>query len=234
VITIGVDPHKDTHTAAAVKDASGEFIDELTIPANDAGAELLLDWAHRLAGDGELRFALEDVRNVSGRLERFLLGRQESVLRVGTRLMVGTRKSARTFGKSDSIDALAIARAALREPDLPRAEHRPELRELKLLLDHREDLVSERTAVVSRLRWHLHELDPELEPFSRTLNRDPVRRGLAQRLGQLGAGVQVRICRELLARIGEITRAEQELRAEIATLIRPLAPGLLAVPGSAT
>jgi transposase len=231
VITIGIDPHKDTHTAAAVKDSSGEFVDELTIPATDAGAELLLDWAHRLAGDGELRFALEDVRNVSGRLERFLLARNELVLRVGTRLMVGTRKSARTFGKSDSIDALAIARAALREPNLPRATHRPELRELKLLVDHREDLVSERTAVVSRLRWHLHEIDPELEPFARTLNREPVRRGLSQRLGRYRAGVQVRICRELLGRIGDITRAEQALRAEIAALIRPLAPGLLEISG---
>jgi transposase len=231
VITIGIDPHKDTHTAAAVKDSNGEFLDELTIPATDAGAEVLLDWAHQLAGDGELRFALKDVRNVSGRLERFLLDRREVVLRVGTRLMVGTRKSARTFSKSDSIDALAIARAALREPDLPRAEHRPELRELKLLLDHREGLVSERTAVVSRLRWHLHERDPELEPFARTLNREPVRRGLVQRLARHGSGVQVRICRELLTRIGEITRAEQALRAEIATLIRPLAPGLLAISG---
>lgn len=41
----------------------------------------------------------------------------------------------------------------------------------------------------------------------------------------------MRICRELLGRIGEITRAETELRAEIATMIRPLAPGLLAISG---
>ncbi len=231
MITIGIDPHKDTHTAAAVNDASGEFLEELTVPATDAGAERLHTWARRLAGEEELRFALEDVRNVSGRLERFLLARSELVLRVGTRLMFGTRRASRTFGKSDSIDALAIARAALREPDLPRATHRPELRELKLLVDHREDLVSERTAVVSRLRWHLHELDPGLEPFSRTLNREPVRRGLSQRLGRFGAGVQVRICRELLVRIGEITRAEVALRAEIAVLVRPLAPGLLALKG---
>jgi transposase len=125
VITIGIDPHKDTHTAAAVQDSSGEFLDGLTVPATDAGAELLLAWAHRLAREEELRFALEDVRNVSGRLERFLLERTEVVLRVGTRLMVGTRKSARTYGKSDSIDALAIARAALREPDLSRATTGP-------------------------------------------------------------------------------------------------------------
>lgn len=231
MITIGIDPHKGTHTAAAVEDATGQFLEELTVPATDAGAEQLHAWARRLAPGEEVRFALEDVRNVSGRLERFLLARSELVLRVGTRLMVGTRKSARTFGKSDSIDALAIARAALREPGLPQATHEPALRELKLLLDHREDLVSERTAIVSRLRWHLHELDPGLEPMARTLNREATRRGLAQRLGRHGSGVQVRICRELLVRIGEITRSELALRAEIATLIRPLAPGLLAISG---
>jgi len=231
VITIGIDPHKGTHTAAAVEDVTGQFLDELTVPATDDGAERLHAWAHQLADGEELRFALEDVRNVSGGLERFLLAHSELVLRVGTRLMAGTRKTARTFGKSDSIDALAIARAALREPDLPQATHDPALRELKLLVDHREDLVSERTAIVSRLRWHLHELDPGLEPMARTLNREPTRRGLSQRLGRCGAGVQVRICRELLARIGEITRQEVELRAEIAVLIRPLAPGLLAISG---
>jgi hypothetical protein len=41
VITIGIDPHKDTHTAAAVKDSSGQFLEELTVPATDAGAEHL-------------------------------------------------------------------------------------------------------------------------------------------------------------------------------------------------
>ena len=53
--------------------------------------------------------------------------------------------SARTFGKSDPIDALAIARAALREPDLPVARLDGADREIRLLVDHREDLVAERT-----------------------------------------------------------------------------------------
>lgn len=153
------------------------------------------------------------------------------MLRVGTRMTARARKTARTVGKSDSIDALAVARAALREPSLPVASHDPELRELKPLVDHREDLVSERTAIVSRLRWHLHDIDAGLEPFARTLNREGTRRGLSQRLGRYGARVQVRICRELLVRIGELTRAEEALRAEIAVLVRPMAPGLLAVSG---
>jgi len=64
-------------------------------------------------------------------------------------------------GKSDSIDALAVARAALQEPELDRPRAGEEtLRELKLLVDHRDDLVAERRRCQQRLRWHLHELDP--------------------------------------------------------------------------
>ncbi|HXS34891.1 MAG TPA: IS110 family transposase [Solirubrobacterales bacterium] len=232
MITIGIDPHKDTHTAAAVNDASGQLLGELTVPGTDDGHEHLRGWAHELAGtEGGLRFALEDCRHVNGRLERFLLGAGETVLRVGTRMTARSRKTARTVGKSDSIDALAVARAALREPRLPLANHDPTLRELKLLVDHRDDLVSERTAHSMRLRWHLHDLDAGLEPSARLLNDTAVRRGLSQRLRRYGDGVQVRICRELLTRMGELTRAERELRREIADLVRPIAPALLAISG---
>jgi transposase len=75
--------------------------------------------------------------------------------------MALTRKSARSRGKSDPIDALAVARAALREPDLPIASHDAVSRELKLLVDRREDLVAQRTSTINRLLWRVHELDPE-------------------------------------------------------------------------
>ncbi len=77
--------------------------------------------------------------------------------------MARTRTSARTRGKSDPIDALAVARTALREPDLPAAVHTPQTRELKLLIDRREDLVQYRSAAVQRLLWRVHELDPTFE-----------------------------------------------------------------------
>jgi transposase len=48
--------------------------------------------------------------------------------------MAAARSGARTRGKSDPIDALAVARAALREPDLPAAVHDDVSRELKLLV----------------------------------------------------------------------------------------------------
>ena len=121
MITIGIDPHNDTHTAAAVDDRTGQLLDELTVAGTTAGHERLLVWAHELAEEGGQRFALEDCRHVNGRLERFLVASGEPVLRVGTRMTARERKGARTVGKSDAIDALAVARAALREPGQPTA-----------------------------------------------------------------------------------------------------------------
>ncbi len=233
MITIGIDPHKRTHTAVAVSGV-GQLLSEITTPADDDGHRSLLAWAQELEGGEERRFALEDCRHVNGRLERFLLAAGERVLRVPPRLMADARQSARTRGKSDPIDALAIARAALREEGkLHLASHDPRARELKLLVDHREGLVRERTVLASRLRWHLHDLEPDLEPAGRTLDRAGVRRGLSGRLARREQSAQVRICRDLLARIGDLTRRERQLAAEIGELAKGYAPELLEVPGVA-
>ena len=77
--------------------------------------------------------------------------------------MAGARRGARARGKSHPIDAAAVARAALREGvESPPGAHLDEdALELRLLLDHREDLVGESTRIQNRLLWHLHDLDPE-------------------------------------------------------------------------
>jgi hypothetical protein len=53
---------------------------------------------------------------------------------------------------------------------------------VKLLVDHRRDLVGERTRIQSRLRWHLHELDPTLRVPSSGLRRFCVLDTLAEQL----------------------------------------------------
>ena len=105
--------------------------------------------------------------------------------------MAQTRRSARTRGKSDPIDAACVARAALREPQLPEARLAGPERELRLLADHRDDLVAERTRICGRLRWHLHDLDvgardPGQGPRPRLLAGAP--RGLPARSAALDAG----------------------------------------------
>ena len=121
----------------------------------------MIAWARSL--DEERLWALEDCRHVTRGLEQLLLSAGERVVRVPPRLTAPQRRRGRTRGKSDALDALAVARAALQEPELdgPRTGEQT-LRELKLLVDHRDDLVAERRRCQQRLRWHLHELDPAL------------------------------------------------------------------------
>jgi transposase len=144
--------------------------------------------------------------------------------------MANVRDSARTYGKSDPIDALAVARAALRERDLPIARLDGPDREVRLLLDHREDLVAERTRIMSRLRWHLHELDPSWEPKRRSLNRLSTFTSLEERLIGID-GLVARLALNLTRRCRELTIEINALESEITTLVEQLAPSLLAIYG---
>ena len=230
VVVLGIDVHKGTHTAVAV-DEVGRELDQRTVRATDAGHRQLLRWALRAWPEVELRFAVEDCRHVSTRLERALLAAGQMVVRVPPKLMAGTRASARSRGKSDPIDALAIARAALREPNLPIATHDNVSREVKLLVDHREDLVNARTQVQNRLRWHLHELDPELDPAARGLGRLSELDRLTAWLQARPASVVVRIAIELVSDIRELTIRANALERELAQRTALVAPRLLEVPG---
>jgi transposase len=229
VIVIGVDPHKRTHTAAAVQRATGELCDERTVEARPGGHEQLLAWARGL--DRERLWALEDCRHVSGALERFLLARGERVVRVPPRLMGEARKSGRAAGKSDSIDALAVARAAGRERELPVASLAAGEREMRLLHDHRADLVAERTRIQNRLRWHLHDLDPELEIPSGALDRRLWLERIRRRLARREPTAQARIARELLGRCRELSRRIDGLERELKALVEAEAGELLALAG---
>jgi transposase len=145
--------------------------------------------------------------------------------------MAQTRASARTRGKSDPIDALAIARAAVREPDLPRAEHTPASRDLKLLVDHRDDLVGVRTGLQNRMRWRLHELDPEFDLPARGLDLTKHLDRARARLELLPASTLRRIALEELADIRDLTRRINALERELTDLVRAQAPQLLQLPG---
>ncbi len=229
MILIGVDAHRDTHTAAVIDRITGEQVDVLEARARAAGHQQLLAWASAIS-DQRL-WALEDCRHLSRGLEATLAAAGEHVVRVPPKLMASQRKSARSFGKSDAIDALAAARAALREPDLPLARPAGPERELALVTDHRDDLVQEATRYQRRLRWHLHELDPDLAPPARSMAKDVHLQRLARQLARMPQTTQIRICRELLRRIRELTRRIAELAADLARLVREHNPGLLELPG---
>src|SRR2546428_13296294 len=200
MIVIGVDVHKQSLTAVAV-DEAGRALAESTASA----ACHLLSWASSLPG--ERSWAVEDCRQLTRALERALLAADESLVRVPPKLMAPQRRAGRARGKSDPIDALAVARAALREPQLnhPRPGESA-TRELKLLVDHRDDLVDERRRAQQRLRWQLHDLDPERTVPPGAFDRSVWLDRVARRLRRAEQTVQVRIARELVRRCRSLTR----------------------------
>ena len=144
--------------------------------------------------------------------------------------MAGVRRSARTRGKSDPIDALAVARAALREPDLPVARLDGPSREVRLLVDYRESVVKDRTAAQNRLRWRLHELEPGYDPPPGSLDRYKTLAAVDELLDTHDT-VVAELARREVARIRELTREANQLERDITVLATALVPSLLAMPG---
>jgi len=225
---VGIDAHKRTHTAVAI-DEAGRKLGEKTTRMTTTEANLeLLRWADGFGPDR--RFGVEDCRHLSRRLEVDLLAAGEQIVRVPPKLMAHARDAARTYGKSDPIDALAVARAVLREPNLPLAHLDARTRDLRLLVDHREDLVRDRVGLIDRLRWHLHELDPSWDPDPRVLVRFKHLDRIAARLEGLTSTLAW-VATDLVGRIRELTVAANELERRIVATTSGLAPTLLSVPG---
>jgi len=231
MIVIGTDAHKRSYTCQAVGAGTGELRSSETVPATSAGHARVLGWAR--GQDPERVWAIEDCRNVSGKLERFLLARGERVVRVAPRLMAGRRRGARQAGKSDPIDALAVARAALEEgiDTLPTAVLAGPEREIKLLLDHHDDLTAERTRVQNRLRWLLHDRWPELELPKGCLSRIVWLDRVAGRLQRADQLADVRVMRAQLRRVRELIREIKQLDRELTALVTTQQPRLLKLPG---
>src|SRR4051812_6514790 len=230
MIVLGADTHKRSHTVAAVAAATGELLGEQTVQVGRRGFGALLRWARSL--DGDRVWALEDCRHVSGSLERFLIERGERVLRIPTHLTAKAR-SARQRGKSDPMDALNVARAAVQEglQSLPTAHlDGPEL-DLRLLVDHRERLVGHRVELNNTLLWHLHDLWPELRLPGGALFSKRWSTRVGRRLARAQQTMRVRIARDELRRLRELTQAINQLEREISELVGQIAPQLLSEPG---
>lgn len=228
MVVVGADVHKRTHTFVAV-DEVGRELGHRTFEATTAGHRDAVRWARTRFGD-EVRWAIEDCRHLSARLERDLLTAGQSVVRVPPKMMAEQRRIARTRGKSDPIDAAAVARAALREPDLPVASHDEASRELKLLVDRREDLVQQRTSTINRLLWRVHELDPSWAPPARSLDVAKQQRLLLDKLEGV-SGIVAELAREELGEVIALTEKANQLERRIRDQVKAVAPTLLAMPG---
>jgi len=228
MVVVGADVHKRTHTFVAV-DEVGRKLGEKVVAATSCGHAEAVMWARERFG-AEVVWGIEDCRHLSARLERDLLTAGQQVVRVPPKLMAQSRASARTRGKSDPIDALAVARAVLREPDLPVASHDEVSRELKLLVDRREVLVAQRTATINRLRWRVHELDPARAPKPASLDL-PKHRSLLGTWLATQPGLVAELARDELTEITRLSEIINALAKRIGERVRGVAPVLLSLPG---
>jgi transposase len=230
MMVFGIDPHKQTHTAVAA-DELGRKKAEKTVRARREGYRELIGWARDLEPGGRT-WAVEDVRHVASALVRELLAAGEEVRFIPTRLMAETRSGGRERGKSDPIDALANARACLREDVfLPAARLNGHVLEVRRLADRRDDLVAARTRVMNQLRWLVHDLDPDLAPAPRALTggkgRALLETGLRAMPGSASQRIALSQLHDITAMSAQIAALEKDLQA----LMARLCPELLQICG---
>jgi transposase len=163
MIVIGADTHKRNHMLVAVDGQTGARCGQREIAASDAGALDALRFAAGL--EAERVWAIEDCRHVSARLEAALVAAGERVIRVPAAVTGQAREVSRQAGKSDLIDARAVALAVLRDgiDSFPVAFCDEQALEIRVLADYRDQLIAERTRMINRLRWHLVTIAPDLE-----------------------------------------------------------------------
>ena len=226
MVMLGTDAHKRSHTIVAV-DPAGADIGSVTVAATTDGHLRAVQWSAQF---DERQWAIEDCRALSRRFETDLLSVGERVVRVPPKMMARARATARGAGKSDPIDALAVGRAALREPDLPIAQLDGPSREVRLLVDYRETLVRQRTGLQNQLRWRLHELDPSFDPSPGSLNRYCTLEAVDTILSRHTSMV-AELARRETERIRNLTGEINQLECDIEHRVSTLVPSLLAIPG---
>ena len=218
-IVVGIDAHTRTHTAAAV-DAQGRQVACLQVGASPREITRLLRW---IVGLGQVVLvAVEGARGLGLPLTRRLVESGHTVVDVAPALTAEARRQGRRRGKDDEIDAVAIARVALREPRLPCMTAKHLDADLKLLVDTRDQLVQEE----ARVRNRLHALLLAMAPGYRTSTGALISRAALDRARHLALKarrsdpVRARLAMRAIERLRAIGAETRELEEEIAAIVR--------------
>lgn len=230
MVTVGIDPHKHVHVAVAVGATGRQLGKPLTLKNGPQLIPGLLDWIRSLSNDSSVTWAIEDGHGFARRLADGLLMAGQEVVWVPTRLMMAHRKlHAPTGAKSDPVDAAAVARAAIATPELDRHRIDEPVRELRILVDHRADLVRRRTMVINQLKAQLHLW---LDHTPGDLVRAKTVASVAARIAGASLRPHVRqTLQDMLSEIADLNRRVRDLDTTIKGLVTPLAPGLLQITG---
>jgi transposase len=165
-VAIGVDSHKET-LAAAVVDQLGRQLDACVFSNDPAGHKKALDWIRCLPEDRVV--GIECSGSYGAAFAWFLLARGEEVREVPPGLTWRERNRKRSAGKSDPVDALVIAWVVAREPSLPIPKKAGIMVDLRLLNEHRDQLVCHRTRLANQAHRDLVILRPGYQRVVPTL-----------------------------------------------------------------
>lgn len=221
---IGIDTHKATLAACRV-DPLGRPLDEREFPNDEAGHRAIAAWVLNVPG---ARVGIEGSSTFGAALARRLVAEGLDVREVPAHLTARGRLGSRRPGKSDPGDALVIARLALREDDLPPVRRADRSRDLALLVDAREALVTEATRARNRLHAHLVVLVPG---YGGRVDR-LVSGTALDRVGHLlrgRSGLEAELARDLVAELRRLGRRTEALTRRIEDLVGD--DPLLAMPG---
>lgn len=222
---IGIDTHKASLVACAI-DALGAPLAERTFRNDPAGHAEVLAWARRVAPAAVV--GVEGSSTFGAALARFLVGAGVGVREVPPHLTRRGRTGSRRPGKSDPGDALVIARVTARESDLPPVRLADRSRDIGLLLNAREALVTEATRTRNRLHAHLLVIVAGYgERVDRLVSSSALERAARLLRGQ--SGIEAELARELIAQLRRLARRIERLTVRLTALVG--ADPLLRMPG---
>lgn len=162
LLYVGVDVHKDQHTAVATN-CFGQILLEKEINNSKEEFEQLVTKVKTLADGKRLKpiFGLEDVSAYGQRLAWHLIGEDFPIKIIAPVLVDRERKKLTHPEKSDSRDALGVARTLIsRISELPNfsiSKTEKIAKELKEMVVDREFLVKEKTRIKNQLHRLLHQ-----------------------------------------------------------------------------
>jgi transposase len=214
-VTIGVDPHKASHTAATLDD-HGQLLDRQRFPATGTGYQRLLAWAERWP---QRCWAVEGAHGVGRSVAQQLVADGEQVVDVPAKLAARVRVLSVGHGrKTDPDDAVSVTVAAQGAPGLRRVGVEDHDVVLHLLTNRREDLVRMRTQTINRLHRLLCDLVPAGAGRNLTANRAAT---LLRQAGPTGAAAITRhqLATDLIGDIRDLDRRIATVQARIKTAV---------------